>query len=54
MAKRARMFDDTQRPVRTVGVMQVRQRIYQKHAHPWRSLEDFMRPLMKGLGGEFM
>jgi tetratricopeptide (TPR) repeat protein len=43
-------FHETRRPVRTASATQVRQRIYKSAIGRWRVYEDFLEPLLTGLG----
>ncbi len=43
-------FHETDRPVRTASVAQVRQPIYQSSARKWQPSKEKLEPLLKGLG----
>ncbi|MGB7126917.1 MAG: tetratricopeptide repeat protein [Methylovirgula sp.] len=43
-------FHETERPVRTASVMQVRQPIYKSAVGRWRDYEEFLGPLLEALG----
>jgi tetratricopeptide (TPR) repeat protein len=43
-------FHETERPVRTASVGQVRQPIYKSSVGRWREYEDYLGPLLQGLG----
>ncbi len=45
-------FHETQRPVRTASVNQVRQPIYATSVDRWRKHADHLRPLLDALGLE--
>jgi hypothetical protein len=45
-------FHDTERPVRTASVVQVRQPIYQDSLRRWRPDRETLRPLLKALGDD--
>jgi hypothetical protein len=43
-------FHETNRPVRTASATQVRQPIYSSAVGRWRVYEEFLDPLLQGLG----
>ncbi len=45
-------FHETERPVRTASVVQVRQPIYSSSVRRWRPGDELLRPLLDGLSGD--
>jgi len=43
-------FHNTKRAVKTASVVQVRKKMYQGSSDAWRKYEEYMQPLIKGLG----
>ena len=43
-------FYETQRPVKTASVVQVRQPVYRSSVGRWRPDNDLLRPLLEALG----
>jgi len=43
-------FYETQRPMKTASVVQVRQPVYRSSVRRWRPDRDLLRPLLEALG----